>query len=52
MLTGTVAVIGDIRPSTRFRAELHDPVRRRSIHLDYRITSPAAQAAPMTETSP
>jgi hypothetical protein len=51
MLTGTVAVIGDIRPSTRFRAELHDPLLRRSIHLDYRITSLAAQAASMTETA-
>jgi hypothetical protein len=51
MLTGTVAVIGDIRPSARFRAELHDPVRRRSIHLDYRITSLAAHAASMTETA-
>jgi uncharacterized protein DUF2848 len=43
MLTGTVPVIGDIRPSPRFRAELHDPVRRRSLHLDYRIVSLATQ---------
>jgi hypothetical protein len=51
MLTGTVAVIGDIRPSRRFRAELHDPVGGRSIHLEYGITSLAARAALMTETS-
>jgi hypothetical protein len=51
MLTGTVAVIGDIRPSTCFRAELHDPVVHRSIYLDYRVTSLAAQTASMTETA-
>lgn len=42
MLTGTVPVIGDIRPSGRFRAELHDPVRGRSIHLEYAVSSLAA----------
>jgi hypothetical protein len=42
MLTGTVPVIGDIRPGRRFRAELHDPVRRRSIHLSYEISPLAA----------
>ena len=38
MLTGTVPVIGAIRPERRTSAaELHDPVRGRSITLDYRI---------------
>lgn len=35
--TGTVPVRGGIRPSTHFRAELHDPALRRSIHLDYGV---------------
>jgi hypothetical protein len=39
MLTGTVPVIGDIRPSSRFRAELHDPVHERSIVLAYDVRS-------------
>jgi len=42
MLTGTVGVIGTIRPSGRFRAELHDPVRDRSIELAYDIQTLAA----------
>ena len=52
MLTGTVPVRGDIRPARRFRAELHDPHRDRSIHLAYdietlsRLTHPARRTAP------
>lgn len=49
MLTGTVPVIGEIRPSRRFRAELHDPVRGRSIYLDYAITSLSRTVALTTE---
>jgi hypothetical protein len=39
LLTGTVPVLGGIRPSARFRAELHDPRRRRSIHLGYDVVA-------------
>lgn len=39
MLCGTVPVIGGIRPASRFRAELHDPGRSRSIQLDYAIST-------------
>jgi len=35
LFTGTVPAIGGIRGSQSFRAELFDPVRRRSITLDY-----------------
>jgi hypothetical protein len=42
LLTGTVPVLGGIRPSTRFRAELHDPVRQRSIELAYDVAPLAA----------
>lgn len=42
MLTGTVGVIGTIRPSERFRAELYDPVRDRSIELAYDVRTLAA----------
>jgi hypothetical protein len=38
LLTGTVPVIGGIRPADAFRAELHDPERDRSIHLSYAIS--------------
>jgi len=38
LLTGTVPVIGGIRPADAFRAELHDPARDRSIHLAYATT--------------
>lgn len=38
LLTGTVPVIGGIRPADAFRAELHDPERDRSIHLSYSVT--------------
>lgn len=37
MLTGTVPVRGDIRPSDHFIGELRDPKTGRSIVLDYRI---------------
>jgi len=37
LFTGTLAAIGGIRPSTRFRARLDDPEAERSIELDYRI---------------
>ena len=43
MLTGTVPVIGAIRPSSHFRAELHDPVLERSIELDYHVFALAAR---------
>jgi hypothetical protein len=39
MLTGTVPVLGGIRPSTRFRGELHDPGRNRSIGFQYDVRS-------------
>lgn len=35
MFTGTFAAIGGVRPSPRFEARLHDPVRGRSIDLAY-----------------
>lgn len=38
LLTGTVPVIGGIRPAAAFRAELHDPGRDRTIHLSYAIS--------------
>ena len=46
LLTGTVPVIGGIRPATHFRAELHDTKRRRTIEFEYDIRSlqPAAAA--------
>lgn len=37
LLCGTVPVLGGLRPAGRFSAELHDPVRDRSLRLDYRI---------------
>lgn len=37
MLTGTVPVIGDIRPATHFRAELSHPPTGRAITLEYDI---------------
>lgn len=37
MLTGTVPVIGDLRPAQAFRAELVDPARDRALTLSYRI---------------
>jgi hypothetical protein len=37
MLTGTMPVIGEIRPAAHFRAELSDPATGRSITLDYDI---------------
>lgn len=37
MLTGTMPVIGEIRPAAHFRAELSDPTTGRSITLDYDI---------------
>ena len=47
LLTGTVPVIGGIRPASHFRAELHDPRRRRTIEFEYDIRSlrPAAAAS-------
>jgi hypothetical protein len=37
--TGTVSAIGGVRPSARFRAELADPGRGRSIGMTYDIVS-------------
>ena len=37
LFTGTFGAIGGIRPAERFRAVLEDPVRGRTIALDYRI---------------
>lgn len=37
MFTGTLPARGGIRPSSRFWAELHDPVRERSITLSYEV---------------
>lgn len=37
MFGGTLAAIGDIRPSARFEAELEDPVLARVIRLGYNI---------------
>ncbi len=42
MLGGTLPALGGVRPTPRFRADLHDPVRDRSIALDY-----AAAALPI-----
>lgn len=42
MLTGTVPVIGGLRPADRFRGQLHDPRTGRTIALDYDIVSLAA----------
>ncbi len=39
MLTGTVPVIGDIRPATHFRGELSHPATGRSITLEYDVRS-------------
>lgn len=39
MLTGTVPVIGDIRPADRFIGQLRDPATERTITLDYAITA-------------
>jgi len=39
MLTGTVPAIGGVRPASRFRAELHDPQRNRSVGYAYSVTS-------------
>jgi hypothetical protein len=53
LLTGTVPVLGGIRPSASFRAELHDPVRGRSIALAYTTTDlTSALAAAEHEGSP
>jgi hypothetical protein len=52
MLTGTVPVRGDIRAARRFRAELHDPHRDRSIHLAYDIESLSALTHPARRTAP
>lgn len=43
MLTGTVPAIGGVRPASRFRAELHDPGRNRSISMAYDIVSLEAE---------
>ena len=37
LFTGTFGALGGIRPAERFRAALEDPVRGRTITLDYRI---------------
>ncbi|MCY4631065.1 MAG: DUF2848 family protein [bacterium] len=37
LFTGTFPALGGIRPAERFRATLEDPVRGRSLSLDYRI---------------
>jgi hypothetical protein len=37
VLCGTVATIGGVRPSRRFRAELLDPLTERSLALDYSV---------------
>ena len=37
IFTGTFAAVGGVRPSPRFEARLHDPVRGRSIGLAYDI---------------
>jgi hypothetical protein len=52
MLTGTVPVRGAIRPARRFRAELHDPHRDRSIHLTYDIESLSQLIGPEGLTHP
>ena len=39
MLCGTLPAIGGVRPAAEFRAELSDPVRDRTITLQYRTTS-------------
>ena len=39
MLCGTLPVIGGIRPATRFRMSLHDPITGKTIAADYGITS-------------
>jgi hypothetical protein len=52
MLTGTVPVRGDIRPARRFRAELHDPHRQRSIDLAYDIESLSELIGPEGLTHP
>lgn len=44
MLTGTMPVIGDIRPASHFRAELSHPATGRVITLDYDIRSLGAEA--------
>ena len=49
LLTGTVPVIGGIRPSAHFRAELHDPIGRRTIGLDYHVRT--LRAAPADQTT-
>jgi len=45
LLTGTVPVLGGIRPSPTFRAELHDPVLDRSISLAYTTSNLASRLA-------
>lgn len=39
MFCGTVPVLGEIRPAEHFECELEDPVLRRKIRLDYRVTA-------------
>ena len=39
MFCGTLAAKGGIRPGKRFRMELEDPVRRRKLAHEYRITA-------------
>lgn len=50
LLTGTVPVIGGIRPSGGFRAELVDPGCGRSIHLRYGVTTLGAPTADRTRS--
>jgi hypothetical protein len=45
LLSGTIPVSGGIRGSGRFWAELSDPVRERSIQLDYVIREPDVRKA-------
>jgi hypothetical protein len=37
VLLGTLPVIGNIRSSAHFLAELYDPIHRQTIRLDYKV---------------
>ena len=38
MLCGTLGAIGGVRPASRYRMTLHDPMRQRTLGLDYGVT--------------
>lgn len=39
MLCGTLAAIGGVRPAAEYKMELDDPIRKRTISLNYRVAN-------------